>query len=242
MSFANDFLTDINPRTRKQPTGSGNGVLPQLYFLGRSERSREAAAVESCARPKTDSVRTVARKTGAQAEPAAPGRRLPAQPCDHRVTMCSEVGDKPTSRIRPQSFASRATVLGSPRGAKQPHRSPVPRWDPPGGRFRPPGPWNAGQLAHSGARARHPDATGPTEHLQVQPAARDAERTATRRTPRVHRRAAEHYRFGAHGARSEQCRDCLPRWGARPSKTHRPASGQPGHACASADERSDSPR
>lgn len=47
MSFADDFLTDIDPRTWNQPAGSGNGILPRLYFLADDQEQRARPALLS---------------------------------------------------------------------------------------------------------------------------------------------------------------------------------------------------
>jgi hypothetical protein len=95
VTFADDFLVDLDPRTWKHPVGSGNGLWSRFYFLGRGEHALEVAVAEARARPKADSVRALWH--GRQKRRPSPLLLVVSYP-DHgeyRVTVCGPVGDNP---------------------------------------------------------------------------------------------------------------------------------------------------
>lgn len=95
MSFADDFLAEHEPRMWAHAEGSGDGLRPRLYFLGRGEHALEVAVAEAGIRPKADAVRALWH--GRQKRRPSPVLLVIGYPQHgrERVTVCGPVGENP---------------------------------------------------------------------------------------------------------------------------------------------------
>ncbi len=95
MSFADDFLADLDPRTWSADTKPEGNLRPRFYYLGRGDHALEVAVAEADARPRADAVRALWHgRQNRRPSPLLLVIGYPQHGAD-RVLLCGPVGDQP---------------------------------------------------------------------------------------------------------------------------------------------------